>query len=245
MTTVFLRDSVGKLPTFSVRLDGVVLNRRLVEASIAIVHSFVRSPRFTQRDFFSDIGIGLHVSTINAAETIREEMIYDPWANVLHEGYEATVVDLEREFDAVVARRDDARDTSERWFGVRTVELCEVGEPFCLTGVRTSDVVEAGQVEDLSESTHIPDQPFSSSTSVPPRSPGKGKRKWSKTLTLAATPKQLFELDDESMVTPKWRGVCFDDSNFECTSKIQEKTAVSRRSSLSYLAAPVFQSSPR
>ena len=121
MRTLFLWDSVEELPAFSESLDGVHLNRRLAEASIACVKSFVRSPRFTQRDFFSDNGIGLLVSVFKAAGSIREKLTYDPWVNVLPEGYEANVVDLKRAFDAVVVRQKDARDTSERRFGLRCV----------------------------------------------------------------------------------------------------------------------------
>ena len=102
MTTLFLRDSVEELPAFTVSLDGVALNRRLVEASIACVQNFVRSPHFTQRDFFSDNGIFLLVSAFNAAGPIHDKSPYEPWANVLPEVCEATVVDLKEKNDAVV-----------------------------------------------------------------------------------------------------------------------------------------------
>ena len=83
-----------------------------------------------------------------------------------------------------------------------------------------------------------------SSTTISARSPGKGKRKRSATPTPAATPKR-FEIDDESNILPKGRGVYFEDPNFECALKSQEKTALSRHSGHSRRAAPVFQSSPR
>ena len=73
----------------------------------------------------------LLVSAINAAGSIRGKLIYESWANVLREGYEATVADLKKAYDAVVVRRKDERDTSKRWFGVRSVESSEVGEPSC------------------------------------------------------------------------------------------------------------------
>ena len=125
MTTLFLRDSVEELPTFTVSLNGVSLSRRVVEQSIACVQSFVRSPRFTQRHFFSNNGINLLVSAVNAAGSMREQSTCDPCANVLPEGYEATLVDLRKAYDVVVVRRKEARDTSERWFAVRSVESCE------------------------------------------------------------------------------------------------------------------------
>ena len=102
MTTLFLRDSVEELPAFTVSLNGIALSRRLVEKSIACIQDFVRSPRFTQRDFFSDNGINLLVSAIDAAGSMRDQSTCEPWANVLPDGYEATLVDLKKAYDVVV-----------------------------------------------------------------------------------------------------------------------------------------------
>ena len=83
MMTLFLRDSIEELPAFTVSVDGPALNGRLVEAPTACVHSFVRSPRFTQRDFFSDNGISLLVSAVNVAGSFRDKSTHEPWTNVL------------------------------------------------------------------------------------------------------------------------------------------------------------------
>ena len=82
-----------------------------METSIACVQSFVRSPRLTQRDFFSDNEINLLVSAVNAAGLIRDQSTCEHWANVLPEGYEATLFDLRKAYDGAVVRRKDARDT--------------------------------------------------------------------------------------------------------------------------------------
>ena len=201
MATLFLRDSVEKLPAFSVSLNGIALHRRVVEKSTACIQDFVRSPRFTQRDFFSDNGIDLLVSAVNAAGSMRDQSTCEPWANVLSEGYEATLVDLRKAWDAVIVTRKEARDTSERWFGVHSIESSEVGEPSCRTGVRITNVVEVGQIEYVSESVLARDQPCSS-TKVSSRIRGKGKRMRSATPAPAATSKRLFEFDDESIIVP-------------------------------------------
>ena len=241
MTTPFLRDSVEELPAFTVSLNGTALHRQVVEKSISCVQDFVRSPRFTQRDFFSDNGINLLVSAVNAAGSVRDQSTCEPWANVIPEGYEATLVELRKAYDAVVVRRKEARDTSERWFGVRSIESSEVGEASGRTGVRICGNVEVGQVENLSESVPARDQPCSSTT-VSPRSPGKGKRLRGVTPAPSAAPKR-FEFDDESIVLPKGRGVYFEDPNIECVLK-SRKNAASRRSGRSRRATPVFQSRP-
>ena len=245
MTTLFLRDSVEELPAFIVSLNGIALSCRVVETSIACVQSFVHSPHFTQLDFFSDNGINLYVSPINAAGSMRDQSTCEPWVNVLPQGYEATLVGLKKAYDAVVVRRKYARDTSERWFGVPIEESSEVWEPSWRTGVRISDVVEVRLVEYLSESALARNQPCGSGTTMSLRSPGKRKRKRSATPAPVATPKRLFELDDESVVLPEGRGVYLEDPNFECALTSQEKTAASRRSGRSCRAAPVFQSGSR
>ena len=236
MTTLFLRDAVEELPAFTVKLNGIALSRRLVEKSIACIQDFVRSPRFTQRGFFSDSGVTLLGSAVNAAGSMRDQSTCEPWASVLPDGYEAILVDLKKAYDVVVVRRKEARDTSERWFGVRSVESSEVGEPSCRAGVRISNVVEVGEVEYLSGCVPSRDQPCSS-TAISPRSPGKGKRKRSVTPAPAAGPKRLFEFDDESIILPKGRGVYFEDPNFECALKSQERTDASCRSGRSRRAA--------
>ena len=73
MTTLFLRDSIEELPAFTVSLDGAALNRRAVDTSIVCLQSIVRSPRFTQRDSFSDNGITLIVSAVKAAGSVRDK----------------------------------------------------------------------------------------------------------------------------------------------------------------------------
>ena len=216
----------------------------LLETSYACLQSIVRSLRFNQRDFFTDNGINLLVSAVNTAGSMRDKSTCEPWADVLPRGYEATSVDLRKTYDAEVVSRKEARDKWERWFGVRSIKSSEVGEPSCRTGVWISDVVEVGQVEYPSESVFARDRPCRSTT-ISPRSPGKGKFKRSGTSAPAATPKPLFEFDDESNILPKGKEVYFEDPNIEWASKSQEKTAASRRSGRSRLAAPVFQSSPR
>ena len=127
---------------------------------------------------------------------------------------------------------------------MRSVESSEVGEPSSWTGVRISDVVQGGQVENLSESMLAMDQPCISGTTMSPRSPGKRKRKKGE-MSAPFAVKRRFEFDDESIVLPKERGVYFDDPNFAIALKVQDETVSSPRSGCSRRAAPVVQSSPR
>ena len=167
--------------------------------------------------------------------------MYDPWAVISPEGYAALVSDLKRAYDVVVVRRKDARDISERWFGVASVASSVVGESSGQQAVRISNVVEVGQVEYLPQSVSAIQVP---STSFAIKSPGKGKKKESEAPAKTAI-KRRFEFDDESVVLPKGRGVYFDDPSFAIALRDEDKTVSSHRSGRTRRAAPVFQSSPR
>ena len=181
------------------------------------------------------------LSAANVAGSFCEDSLYDPWTVILPEGYAAVVAALNRAYDVVVVHRKDARDTSERWFGVARVESSAVGESSGQQAVRISSVVEIGQVENLPQSVSAMQVP---STRLGIKSPGKGKQKKSETPAKFAL-KRRFEFDDESVVLPKRRRVYFDDPTFALALRIDDKTVSSRRSGRSRRAATVFQSSPR
>ena len=143
------------------------------------------------------------LSAVNVAGSVSEDSVYDPWAVISPEGYAAVVSDLKRAYDVVVVRRKNARDTSERWFGVTSVESSVLGESSGQQAVRISNVVEVGQVEYLPQSVSALQVPL---TSFGTKSPGKGKQKKSETPSKTSV-KRRFEFDDESVVLPKGLGV--------------------------------------
>ena len=140
-----------------------------------------------------------------------------------------------------MVRRKEARDTSERWFGVASVASSAVGESSGQQAVSISNVVEVGQVEYLPQSVSAPQVP---STSFAVKNPGKGKQKKSEWPAKNAV-KRRFESDDESVVLPMGRGVYFDEPSFAIALRDDDKIVSPRRSCRSHRAAPVFQSSPR
>ena len=224
------------------------LNRRVVKTSIACVRSFIHSPRFTQRNFFQRqwdesacfccqccwlVAWPMHLWALGESA---------PWGQYSH------FTGSEKSVWCCGFQAERGTGTSERLFGVRSLESSEVGETSCRTGVQTSDVDEVGQVEYLSESMLVRDQPCNSGTTISPRSPGKRKRQRTAATTPAATSKRLFESGNEWTILPEGRGVYFGNPIFECALRSQEKTAASRwsgRSRRNRRAAPVFQSSPR
>ena len=141
MTTVFQRGPAEEIPRFQLNPDHVTIDHRSIDSAICCVQSFVRDPLFNQRNFFTDNGILMLLSAVNVAGSVREDFVYDPWTVILPEGYATVVADPERAYDVVVARPKDARDTSERWFVVASVESTVVGESSGQQDVRISNVV--------------------------------------------------------------------------------------------------------
>ena len=180
------------------------------------------------------------LSAVHIAGSVCEGSVYDPWNFTLAEGYGAVADDLKKAYDVVVVRRKDTGDTSEKWFGVTSVESV-VGEFFGQQGVRISNNVEVGEVECLPQSVPTPQIP---STSYSAKNPAKGNRKKNETPAPVAI-KLRFEFEDESDVLLKGRGVHFDQPNFAIALKDQDKNTNSHRSGLNRRAAPIFQSNPR
>ena len=148
-------------------------------------------------------------------------------------------------YDVVLVRRKYARDITERWFGVASVESSVVGEHSAQKGVRVSNTVQVGDVEHLPESMPAPQIP---STSYSAKSPANDKRKRSKTPAPVLI-KLRFEFDDESVALPEGRRVYFDVVYFDVPNlaialKNQSKIASSGQRSHSRRAAPLFQSNP-
>ena len=135
------------MPRFQLNLDRVTIDRRSIDSAICCVQSSVRDPLFTQRNFLTNNGISMLRSAVDVAGSVCEDSVYDPWTVILPEGYAAVVADLKRAYDVVVVRRKDAHDTSERWFGVASVDSSVVGESSGQQAVRISNIVEVGEVE--------------------------------------------------------------------------------------------------
>ena len=191
LTTLFKLGPLEDAPRFALNVDRVTINRRAVESAICCIQSYVRNPSFTQRDFFTDYGISRLLSAVNDAGSVCEDSVYDPWNRVLAEGYDVVVRDLKRAYHVVAAHRNDARDTSERLFGVTSIDSSVVEETSGHQRVRIVNFFEVGKVECLSESVFAPQI---RSTSYSAKNPAKGKRKRSVTST-PVVPKRRIEFD--------------------------------------------------
>ena len=137
-----------------------------------------------------------------------------------------------------MVHRKDARDTSERRFGVASVACSVVGESSGQQAVRISNVVKSVRWNSCLNVFLAYKRPVRVWLS-------KALERVDRRRVSETAVKRRFEFDDESVVLPKGRGVYFDDPNFAIALRDEDKTVSSRRSGCSRRAAPVFQSSPR
>ena len=53
-----------------------------VQSAILCVQDFIRSPHFTQRNFFSDSGIAMLAESAAISDRITHSAVFEPWSNV-------------------------------------------------------------------------------------------------------------------------------------------------------------------
>ena len=143
LTKLVIRGSPTQGEEFSISLDRVAIKKEEVRRVRLCVQDFVRSPHFTQRNFFSETGVTKLSESIAIADSITSSPVYAPWSVVESASARQFVSDLCACWDWVVLRRRTAEDTSERWYHGGTPRSETASRP----GLRISDVVEEGRVE--------------------------------------------------------------------------------------------------
>ena len=143
LTTLLTRGSPTQGEEFTISLDRVAIKKEKVRGVLLCVQDFVRSPHFTQRNFFSETGLTMLSASVAIADSITSSPVYAPWSVVESVSALQVIVDLCACWDRVVLRRRSAKDTSERWYHGGTPRSETASRP----GVRISDVVEEGRVE--------------------------------------------------------------------------------------------------
>ena len=138
-----IRGSTTPGEVFSISLDRVAINKEEVRGVLLCVQDFVRSPHFTQRNFFSETGLTMLSESVAIADSIASSPVYAPWSVVASASSSQVIADMCACWDWVVLRRRSAKDTSERWYQGGTPRSETASRP----GVRISDVVEEARVE--------------------------------------------------------------------------------------------------
>ena len=143
LTTLVIRGTPTPGEEFTISLDRVAMKKEEVRGVLLCVHDFVRSPHFTQRNFFSETGLTMLSESVAIADSITSSPVYAPWSVVESASSRQVISDLCLCWDRAVLRRRTAKDTSERWYHGGTPRSETASKP----GVRISYVVEEGRVE--------------------------------------------------------------------------------------------------
>ena len=143
LTALVIRGSPKQSEELTISLDRVAVKKEEVRGVLFCVQDFVRSPHFTQRNFFSETGMTMLSESVAIADSNTSSPVYAPWSVVESASARQVVTYLCACWYRVVVRRRTTKDTSERWYHGGTPRSETASRP----GVRITDVVEEGRVE--------------------------------------------------------------------------------------------------
>ena len=224
-----IRGSSASCEAFTINLDRVAINKEEVRGVLLCVQDFVRSPHFTQRNFFSETGLATLSESVAIADSISSSPVYAPCSVVASASSSQVIGDMCSCWDRVVLRRCSAKDTSERWHHGSSPWVETASRP----GVRISDVVEEGRVEYVPVGPPVLGSPGPSKI----RSPS-SKRKRKITRSPVKLPRR-FEVSSTPASPP--RRSLVEDPSFASALAAPASRGKSRRSGRDRRAAPVFQ----
>ena len=110
------------------------------------VLNFVRSPHFTQRNFFSDSGIALLTESAAICDSITNSAVFEPWSHLENASCSQVVAEVFACVNQAVDRRRAVKDSQEQWYPVGGIRPSSE-DSASQSGVRISNIVEKGRVE--------------------------------------------------------------------------------------------------
>ena len=117
-----------------------------VRGALLCVLGFVRSPHFTQRNFFSDSGIAMLAESAAICDSITSSAVFEPWSHVEFANCSHVVAEIYACVNQAVDRRSAVKDSQEQWYAVRGIRPSSEASA-SRSGVRISNIVEEGRVE--------------------------------------------------------------------------------------------------
>ena len=131
---------------FVINLDRVMICEDEVRSVILCVQDFVRSPHFTQRNFFSDSGVATLAESAANSDRITHSAVFEPWSHVETTSRSQVVADVCGCVNEALDRRRVVKDSQEQWYAVGGIRPSSE-DSATRSGVRISNFVEEGQVE--------------------------------------------------------------------------------------------------
>ena len=86
-----------------------------VHSATLCVHDFVRSPHFTQRNFFSDSGIAMLAESAAVSDRITHSAVFEPWSHVETTCRSQVVADVCGCVSQALDRRRVVKGSQQRW----------------------------------------------------------------------------------------------------------------------------------
>ena len=202
-----------------------------VHGALLCMQDFVRSPHFTQRNFFSDSGVTILTESAAICDSITNSAVFEPSSHVEFASRSEVVAEVCACVNQAVGRRRAVKDSQEQWYAVGGIRPSSE-DSATRYGVRISDIVEEGRVE------YVPVRAASVSVPGPSNlrvSSGKSK----KTKISRSRVKKHFEIESPPLSSQQHRVV--EDLGFSAALDRQQSCKKSRRSGRNRRAAPVFQ----
>ena len=131
---------------FILSLDRVLIAEEDVPGAVLSVHDFVRSPQFTQKNFFFDSGFAMLAESAAIFDSITTRSAFEPWSLVETASRSQVVAEFCACVNRAVDRRWAVKDSQEQWYAVGGVRPSSDDSAF-RSGMRVSNVVEEGRVE--------------------------------------------------------------------------------------------------
>ena len=231
LTALIVRGPVTYGGRFINNLDRVMIYADEVYSVILCVQDFVRSPHFTQRNFFSDAGIAMLAESAAISDKITHSAVLEPWNHVETMSCSQVVADVYGCLNEPHDRQRVVKDSQEQWYAVGGIRPSSE-DSTSRSGVRISNIVEEGRVE------YVPVRvPFLISPGPSKLRDSSGK---SKKRTISRSPvKRRFEVAGPLPASQQHRIV--EDLSFSAALDRQQSGKKSRRSERKRGAAPVFQ----
>ena len=231
LTALIVRGPVTCGGRFVINLDWVMICEDEVHSTIFCVQDFIRSPHFTQRSFFSDLGIAMLTESAAISDRITHSAVFEPWSYVETTSRFQVVADVCGCVSEAPNRRRMLKDSQEQWYAVGGIRPSSE-DSTSRSGVRISNVVEEGRVE------YVPVRAPSASVQGPSNlrvSSGKSRKR-----SISRSPvKRRFEIASTPPASQQHR--LFENMGFSAALDRQQSCKKSRRSERKRRASPMFQ----
>ena len=117
-----------------------------VRGALLCVQDFVRSPHFTQRNFFSDSGVTMLDEPAAICDSITNSAVFELWSHVETSFRSQVVAEVCACVNQAVDWRRAVEDSEEQWFAVGGIRPSSE-DSASRSGVRISNIVEEGRFE--------------------------------------------------------------------------------------------------